>query len=279
MGRPKQQHYVTRAYLEGFLRPPQRHLQCYGRNRGPFARLPEDLASQRNYYALKKSDGSWDDSVERLLGEAVESPGLPVLQKLASGRTRLNRLERQRLALLMAFQETRTPAAREKVRGFSKLLNDKIISEVRSGDPEQKSIKLWGESGAAEVTLEQMVKDQEVLCNDHAMEIHRMMGGAALKLAEVYKQMKFTVLYPTSEEEFITSDTPVIRVFPGGPSVGAGLDRLNVEVRFPLSRRAFLTLTHDVPLAEKLMKATAVNGNGCSLLFRKCESVRYPTKR
>ncbi len=257
MARPKQQHYVTRAYLEGFLRPSSRQLHCYGRSRGPFARSPEDLASQRNYYALRRDDGSWDDSLEMLLGEAVESPGLPVLQKLASGKTRLTWLERERLALLMAFQETRTPAAREKARELSKLLNDRIISEVRSGNPEQKSIKLWGESGVLDVTLEQMIKDQEVLCDDHVMEIHRMMAGAALKLAKVYKHMKFTVLFPIGEEEFITSDTPVIRVFPGGPSVGAGLDRPNVEVRFPLSRRAFLILTHDVAFAEKLIKATA----------------------
>jgi hypothetical protein len=76
VARPKQQHFVTRAYLEGFLRPSEMHLQCYGRKRGPFARLPENLASQRNYYAVKKDDGSWDDSLERLLGETVRVAGV-----------------------------------------------------------------------------------------------------------------------------------------------------------------------------------------------------------
>jgi hypothetical protein len=88
---------------------------------------PEDLACQRNYYALKKEDGTWDDSIEELIGSTVEAPGLPVIQKLASGKTRLTWQERDRVSLLIAFQEMRTPSARERAREFS--------DPVRNGRP------------------------------------------------------------------------------------------------------------------------------------------------
>ena len=148
MARPKQQHYVTRAYLEGFLRPFAQHLVCYGRGRGPFRRSPEDLACQRNYYALRKEDGTWDDSVKKLIGSEVEAPpGLPVIQKLASGKTRLTWQERNRVALLIAFQEMRTPTARERARAFSRILNERVLREIKAANPDQNSFEVGGKHG------------------------------------------------------------------------------------------------------------------------------------
>jgi hypothetical protein len=40
-----------------------------------------------------------------------------------------------------------------------------------------------------------------------------------------------------------------------GVPLGYGVQRRDIEVRFPLSRRAFLTLTHDLKLIEILEKA------------------------
>lgn len=216
-----------------------------------------DLGSQRNYYAVKREDGTWDDSIEKLLGEAVESPGLPAIQKLASGKTRLTWQDRNSLSLLLAFQEMRTPAARERVRVFSKVLNERLFHEIRSADPHQNSVKLGTEAGSKTVTLEEMVKAHEEMCNDHSMEIHRPLMSAAIKLSEYYKHMKFTVHYPSGDEEFITTDTPVIRVFSNVAALGTGIDRSDVEVRFPLSRKAFLTLTHDVALMGALERASS----------------------
>ena len=48
----------------------------------------------------------------------------------------------------------------------------------------------------------------------------------------------------------------VIRVFHDAAPLGAGLNRRDVEVRFPLARKAFLTLTHDAALIEKLTHAS-----------------------
>ncbi len=238
VARPKQHHYVTKAYLEGFLRPSEQHLMCYGRGRGPFRRSPEDLACQRNYYALKKDDGTWDDSIETLIGSTVEGPGLPIIQKLSSGNTRLTWQDRNRISLLIAFQEMRTPSARERTRAFSRALRERVSHDIKAADPHQNSVQIVGASGASTVTLDEMLKVHDEICDDHSMEIHRSLMGAALKLSELLRYMKFTVHYPTGDEEFITTDTPVIRVFRGTAPLGTGINRSDVEIRFPLSRNS-----------------------------------------
>jgi uncharacterized protein DUF4238 len=273
MNRPKQQHYVTRGYLEGFLRPGAEQLVCYGRGgRGPFSRTPENLASQRNYYALKKEKGAWDDSIEKLLATEVEGPGLPVVQKLASGKTRLTWDERARISLLMAFQEMRTPSARERVRAFSKALSDRILHEIKMGDPEQVSFEFTGRSGeTGTATIDGVARAHEMICDDHSMDIHRPLMSAALKLSGHYRYMKFTICYANGSAEFITTDTPVIRTFSNAAVLGTGINRTDIEVRFPLSRRAFLTLTHDMRLNEILERA---NSAGQSRLLRRLPEIR-----
>jgi hypothetical protein len=218
MPRPKQHHYVTEAYLEGFRAPLEKQLFCHGRNRGFFQKSPNELASQRNFYAIKTEDGQWDDSLEHLIEKAVESPGLPVVKKLSEGKTRLNWQDRQALSLLVAFQEMRTPAARQQARSATKALTDRILQEVKAANPEQKSIELIGKSGGSSTaTLEEIAASQDDLENDHSEEIHRLAMGPALKLHRYYKRMKYTVHYPLGEAKFITTDTPVITCVPRQP--------------------------------------------------------------
>jgi Protein of unknown function (DUF4238) len=256
LARPKLQHYVTRAYLEGFLGEDEKLLFCYGRGFELFKKQPADLAAQRNYYAIKNPDGTWDDRLENAIGHSVESPGLPVVKKLASGKTRLNWDDRKKIAMLIAFQEARTPAARARVRESLSAMQERMLGEVWGANPGQKSVDLVGENGkSVTVTLEEMIASHnELATNDHCFEIHRLMMGHAFRLATIFERMKFTIHY-AAVGEFITTDTPVVRVFTGGDPLGYGVQRQDIEIRFPLSRRAFLTLTHDLKLIEIIEKA------------------------
>jgi hypothetical protein len=239
----------------------EQHLVCYGRGRGPFRRSPKDAASQRNYYAIRKEGGTWDDSIEKLIDSTVEAPGLPIIQKLASGNTRLTWQDRNELSLLIAFQKMRTPSARERVRTFSRILMERVLHEIRTADPNQTSVNLAGKFGTGTLTLHEMTQAHEEICDDHRMEIHRSLVGPAIKLSERYKHMKFTVHYRSGNTEYITTDNPVIRVFHNAEALGAGVDRPDVEIRFPLSRTAFLTLTHDLRFIARLERARTPERN------------------
>jgi hypothetical protein len=272
LSRPKQQHYVTKAYLDGFLAPSVQHLFCYGRNGSSFRRSTDDLAKQRNFYALKTEEGEWDDSLEHLIEKTVEVPGLPVIKKLSAGKTRLNWDDRRALSLLIAIQEARTPAARQNVIAGSKLMTDRILQDIKAANPEQKTIDLIGKSDSkSTVTLEEIVESHDDLTKDHSAEVLRLAMGPALELYHYYMQMRFTVHYPLGTARFITTDTPVIRVFHQTREFGTGINRPDVEIRFPLSANALLTITHDLRLAEQLIKA---NENKRSKLLANLPEVR-----
>jgi hypothetical protein len=257
MARPKQQHYVTRAYLDGFLAPDANQLVCYARNGKTFPRGTRDIAKERNFYAFKNEDGEWDDSLEETIERTIETPGLPILKKLAKGDTRLNWGERTTLALLVAMQEMRTPASRQKALDASRAMSEKILREVRAANPTQKTIDLIGKDGKSHtVTLEEIEESQADLERETSFARLKLTMGPAMELYLYYKQMKFTVYYPLGTERFITTDTPVIRVFPHNRTHGTGINRNDVEIRFPISSNAFLTITHDLKLAEQMIKAT-----------------------
>jgi hypothetical protein len=256
LSRPKQHHYVTKAYLDGFLAPRAKHLFCYGRGGKAFKRQPDEIAMQRNFYAYKNEEGEWDDSTEEMLEREVERPGLPIIKKLSEGRTRLNWKERQGLSLLIAFQETRTPAARQNVLSAAKIMTGQMLKAIRESDPGQKTVDLIDKTGKmTTATIDDIVASYADLDNAHSEETLRLTMGPALELHKYYKRMKYTVHYPLGPARFITTDTPVIRIFHGDRRVGTGVNRYDVEIRFPLSSNALLTITHDFQASVKLAQA------------------------
>jgi len=76
-----------------------------------------------------------------------------------------------------------------------------------------------------------------------------------MDLYQYYRHMKFTIYYPLDVQRFITTDNPVIRVYSKN-RYGTGLNHNDVEIRFPVSSGALLTITHDLKFAEQLVKTT-----------------------
>jgi hypothetical protein len=221
--RPKQQHYVTKAYLDGFLTPGANQLVCYARNGKMFPRRTQDIAKERNFYAFKNEKGEWDDSLEEIIGRAIETPGLPVLQKLAKGNTRLNWDERAALALLVAFQEVRTPSSFQRTIDYTKAMTERLLREVRAANSTQKTIDLVNKDGKKNtVTLAEIEESQADLEKENSFEKLKLAMGPAMDLYQYYRQMKFTMYYPLGAQRFITTDNPVIRVYSYG-RYGTGL--------------------------------------------------------
>ena len=105
-----QHHYVTSAYLDGFLADKEKMLYVYTRNREHFFRAqPDKVARIHNYYSQERQDGSVDDDLEVMLQQCVEDPGLAVIRKLNSGKYSISAKARGELALLLAIQEYRVP--------------------------------------------------------------------------------------------------------------------------------------------------------------------------
>jgi uncharacterized protein DUF4238 len=208
--RPKQQHYVTKAYLDGFLTPGADQLVCYARNGKMFPRRTQDIAKERNFYAFKNEKGEWNDSLEEIIERTVETPGLLVLQKLSEGNTRLSWDDRTALALLVAFQEVRTPASFQRAIDYTKAMTDRILCEVRAANPVQKTIDLVGKDGRSNtVTLAEIEESQAELEKENSLEKLKLAMGPAMDLYRYYRQMKFTMYYPIGAQRFTTVEGTV----------------------------------------------------------------------
>lgn len=263
MIRPKKQHYVTKAYLEGFLQPGEGQLFCLMRHRAKsFRARPDEIAFEKNYYSFKMPDGTWNDGAEKFFADKIENPGLPVLKKLAEGRTRLNLFERNNLALLLAVQEFRVPFHR---REFSRLSLELSKNIVQAYDAITDRRHLTGyftlQTGPepVRVAIDTLRNELDASSDVNQKKMMAILFRTACSLAEIYRHMKWTVYYATDDLAFATSDCPVISTFQQ-PKGFAALMRADVEVRFPLSRKAMLTLTHDMPFLEQIAHATKREG-------------------
>jgi len=153
----------------------------------------------------------------------VERPGLPIVKKLASGKTRLNWDERTLLAQLIAFQEVRTPAARQRAVEMMRAWTERTLQTVREANPEQKTVGLGNKDGGlGMVTLEEIEASQIDLEKKASFNLLRLTMGLALKLYQYYRHFKFTVYYSKGKEQFLTIDTPVIRVFNSNRTLDTG---------------------------------------------------------
>lgn len=263
--RPKQQHYVTRAYLEQFLEPDQQFLFCYGRHRSPFQKRPADLASERSYYSFRRPDGTWDDSLEHEIERLVETPGLAVIRKLSSGNMRLNWAERDALSMLMAVQRLRVPHLRQMIDAAHAEMIQRLLVEHDQMQQEQGPGRMWirhispvarpgdAERSRAYVTKEELEEIQRSLDKDPGQFSRETLFSLATSFAKVFRRMKWT-FYSNTDTPFITSDCPVLLWHEREDVKHAGMIRPDTNIEFPLSRTSLLSMAHDVGLMNRVTR-------------------------
>ena len=255
---PRRHHYVTKAYLDGFLEPEETCLYCYGRKRfKPFLAAPQNLANRRDYHSFRRKDGSLDFSLETLIEREFESPGIPVLRRLAIGKGSLHSSQRFALASLIALQNVRVPYEREFMDRHYK---EELLGYLREMD--EASLKLGGPVNAVDVAVNSSGetpkadewqtfrrKDIESLLREKADDIdgfsRETFPQIARDVAVIYSRMKWTVYLTNGNSRFITTDCPVVTTFRNGPRPGAGIKDPDCEISFPLSSRALLRIKHD----------------------------------
>jgi len=258
MAEPKQHHFVTKAYLEGFAPEDGSRLFVYTRNKPGFFRAnPDKIAKIHNYYSQKRPDGAVDNKLESALATQVEGPGIAVLHRLNAGHYNISASARGRLALLMAIQEYRVPWMRQNMEDVLKAVQQRIMTSMidRPGFLEQRIRQLKEEEGHdTTVTADDLrdsIRTGKIGLAPNPGSSLRAMGAVAEKLTEIYFGMRWTIL-ESKAASFVTSDCPVHRFYlsaaPERPYVGLADDR--IEVRFPISRQKMLVADHDFKRME-----------------------------
>ncbi|MGC2546811.1 MAG: DUF4238 domain-containing protein [Silvibacterium sp.] len=269
-GIPRRHHFVTKAYLEGFLEPGEKHLSCYMRRRSePFLSMPVNLANIRDFHSFKRPDGSIDASLESLIEREIESPGIPLIRKLASGKVNLDYKQRSLVARLVGLQSVRVPYERSfmdsnNVDNLRSYIDEMDESSRRLGQPvnaieiavtprdDPRLIKEWLRITRAQILAE--LKEAE---EDPQRSSRETFVGLASALEAILVKMEWTVRYASGNSRFITSDRPVIRSFSDGPSMGRGLRDIRAEISFPLSRTSILEIKHKQWHLDAVRKRTS----------------------
>lgn len=253
MAEPKQHHFVTKAYLEGFAPEDGSRLFVYTRNKDGFYRAyPVKVAKIHNYYSQKRPDGTVDNKLETAMATQVEGPGVAVLKRLNADHYDISAYARGRLAFLMAIQEYRVPWMRETMEDAMKAIQERVVSSMidRPGYLEDRIAQYTAEKNPENTVtaddLRDSVRTGKIFLARHPGSSLWAMGAVAEMVTQCYFEMKWTIL-ESKTIPFITSDCPVHRYYSPvdtkRPYIGLADDR--IQVRFPLSRNKMLVIEHD----------------------------------
>lgn len=260
MARKRKHHYVQARYLDGFITEPHGMLMCYGRKRAaPYSAVPDNLAHQRDYYDLP--DARNGENLEDFLEKNVETPGLAALRALVTTKRPLEWADRIRLAKYIAFQETRVPYMRDRVKM-------QMLHEARS------MVEQFQETGGtkAEHFVFATVKGEPVMrsspvvitraeAEEHLRELEsnpltfdlEMMVDMANDVTTFLAQMRWKVLFAPCGSAFVTSDCPVFRMFTDESDPDEAFLRPDCRVICPLTRSALLVMEHDMEFLNSVV--------------------------
>ena len=248
--------------------PAKRHLCCYGRKK---SRLVPDGAGKPRESArlLQLQEAGRNDRLivlETQIGSEIESPGIPVIQKLAAGNVHISHAERTTLAKLIALQSVRVPFERnfmdsnhredllsylsdmdEESRRLGVPVNALEVSVTPRDDP--RLIQNWVTFRRSDVLA--MLKELE---EDPGRTSRETFFGLADHLAETLVAMEWTLYCASGKSRFITSDRPVIVDSADEAGISRGLKDMRTTVTFPLTGTALLQLKHRNWLVDAVRK-------------------------
>lgn len=253
--RPKGQHYVTAAYLRKFATGSGRRamLYVYERDRDePYRQKPERAARVTNYYSIRKEDGSWDDSIEDLLGQ-VESTAVPLIERLAIADFEPSWNDRINISTFIGFQEFRVPWTRQQMENLYKGLISHMMRFTAAvpgqmeADLERMKAKGIDVKDVTADQLREMIKGGRYEIEVNPAASLMPMLEQVPEVSQIYAQMMWTVLCSREGSLFVTSDNPVVKFDPTYREgfYGIGIMNRYIEIRFPLTRTACLVMTHD----------------------------------
>jgi hypothetical protein len=255
---PRRHHYVTKAYLDGFVEPNERFLFCYGRKKlEAFPATTQNLANKRDYHSFRRKDGTLDFTLETKIEQRIESPGIPIIRMLSEGNTNLNRAQRWRLARLIALQKVRVPYERDFMDQQHKIILEGYLTDMdemsrrRGFQVDDIEIAVCATdrkpkpSEWMRITRDRVNSELRDIGADQQRFSRESFFDLAEKLVGRIFNMKWTVFYGTGEARFITSDCPVVTRDKNGRQYFSGFDDSDTEVYFPLSKNALIRMEHD----------------------------------
>lgn len=252
---PKSQHYVQRAYLEGFQDPGlekkgELFVWVYMPGKSPFRQRPERVAKRNYYYCYEREEQRQFQAEHGL--QKLEDLALPILRQLRERRFALNAEDRLTFAGYVALSHTRVPTFERSMDRLSSLVAAKQLELVAN----DKRALEWAVAEIRERTGED-IDPEEFRKNLTGGTVEVKQASREWSLRQTFKMMLFLqgvicdmkwtfLLAPEDDAGFLTSDNPVSLFDPvGGPLGGIGFTSSPAaHFTFPINRGVCLLAQH-----------------------------------
>lgn len=225
MNEPKRHHYVQEAYIKGFTEDNSEFAHLFIKSKKECKRLhTRNICVRKHYYRQEWAPDGIDKNIfEKTLGAEQEPAGLNALIKLIAEPESLNQEEMAAILMYLTLHRIRVPRQAETAKNLLKALIENIILEHPDG--------------------ENILQTTEVYVKDSfRFDYMRMSHDLYIPY---FSRMVWTIVTPSQDETFITSDSPVTFfnecVFP--PSE-PGIGLYGTRVLFAIDKRHLLVMTH-----------------------------------
>lgn len=215
---PKSQHFVHRAYLEGFQDPAlerqgKRAIWVYMPGKEPIPQAPERVA-KRNYYYCYHEENQRQFRAEHGLQE-LEDISLPILLRIRRADFSLNPEDRLTFAGYVALSYTRVPTFERVLNQIAALVEGKRLEFIAHHRPALESLvaKLDAKTGKKTDVDEFQAKltgGSVYLSQKNRGWTVQQMFETMMTLQKVIYAMHWCFLRaPADTDGFLTSDNPV----------------------------------------------------------------------
>jgi hypothetical protein len=250
---PTRQHYISKSYLQRFTEKSR--LVVYDRNTDSFSQpqSPKKTTVVDHLYTFIDNEDRQRFELEAIFG-IVESRAGTALKAVVS-KAPLLAEDREYLALFMAMTAIRTPAAFAEARIVREKAEIARMKLMFSSEAEAyKFIKNFEPAGTPEAEIKRLAKAAFEMVEQGRFKVtvpEELARQSSLKnwstVAQALYQRDWTVVHsPSAEDEYITSDSPVVfSPLKGTEDRPLGYESLHTHILFPLSRHAALVMNGD----------------------------------
>jgi hypothetical protein len=239
LNQKKKHHYVARTYLRGFCNQEGK-VRVYSKDKPAQSwwAAPEAIAYENYYYSQPTPDGGQDNNRIEDFFSSIEDNWPLLISKIEHQERHEGGLEA--LLRFALMQRVRVPTARdavEKMLAEAVRMTGRHLNDMGRLPPPPSGFTF------------EYLDEHAVVSIDPHQSIHAM-ADLAKGVTKVFNEIGFEILENTTDENFITSDNPVIYFDPTvAPQemlpYNVSRSRMNIEFMFPLSRR-FMLWGHSV---------------------------------
>ncbi len=255
----KDQHYIPKFYLKGFTDKDGVLWVC--ERFKPIRSSKPKLEAHRPDYYSHTEKGERDETAENAL-EEIESRAAPIIRKLANPQYVPTPENANHLIVFVGFMFARVPSWRENLDRVAAQVARQ--TQVELAQDNQKFRQLYANverSTGRSVTIEAEELRQFILKGDYELVQKSMtfnlaaMFITAVSLIRELEGYGMQIFHAPEGMFYLTSDSPVYTIQPDGSgqaTVGMGFGWPDVEVYFPLNKRACLRMRRGIQAGARV---------------------------